>query len=170
MDSQRKATVSSRKTAKRGERRMPAEKAGVPAQVPTQPAAAPAPPTPALPLIGSIPIEKAASLAPSAALVAVGLLLESELLLGIAIGTGIAVATKWAPEPISGAVLPAVNSTLKACYNAAVRTGEMLGEAIEGIEGAITGMVGTKPSEAPKVEEDHPSAGAGASADQAALV
>ncbi|MGO9056132.1 MAG: hypothetical protein ACLQU2_01900 [Candidatus Binataceae bacterium] len=105
----------------------------------------------AVPVIGGISAEKATSLAPSAALIGVGLLLESELLVGIAIGTGIAVASKWAPEPLSGAVLPLVNSTLKACYTAAVRMSEMLGDAIEGIEGAVTGIAGVpKALEAPK--------------------
>lgn len=106
----------------------------------------------ALPLIGRIRLEEAASLVPSAALVGLGLALESELLVGIAIGTGVAVVSKLAPEPVSGALLPVVNSTLKACYNAAVTVSEMLGEAIKDIEGAITGIAGP-PSEQPKPEQ-----------------
>jgi hypothetical protein len=181
MDDKRKWTVGLDEITKTGEkRRRVREKPGVPAPVQAQPevpaaveakappVAAAAPARPALPVIGSITVEHAASLAPSAALVGVGLLLESELLVGIAIGTGIAMAAKWAPEPISGAVLPVVNSTLMACYTAAVRTGQMLGDAIERIEGAITGMVGpSKPPEAPKIEERQPLNGSGDSADQA---
>jgi hypothetical protein len=184
MDDKRKSTLGLNETPKTGEKKLRArEKAGVPAPVRAQPevpaaveakappVAAAAPAKPVLPVIGSIAVGQAASLAPSAALVGVGLLLESELLVGIAIGTGIAMAAKWAPEPISGAVLPVVNSTLKACYTAAVRTGQMLGDAIEGIEGAITGMVGaSKPSEAPKLEDGQPSGGSGDSADQASHV
>ncbi len=92
---------------------------------------------PGLSRVGGLPVDKAASLASSAALVGVGLLLESELLAGIAIGTGIVLAAKLVPEPISGAILPVVNGTLKACYSAAAKMGELVGEAVEGIEGAV---------------------------------
>ena len=71
------------------------------------------------------------SLIPSAALIGVGLLLESELLVGIAIGTGVVLTSRWLPEAVGKNVQPIVTSTVKACYLAAAKTSEMVGEAVE---------------------------------------
>jgi hypothetical protein len=157
MNEPRKSVVGTGETARKTvSRRRAPEKPGAPAEVQAQLPVAPA--KPAGPVIGGIEVGQAASLAPSAALVAVGLLLESELLVGIAIGTGIALAASWAPEPISGAVLPMVNTTVKACYSAAATMAQMLGDAIEGIEGAIIGIGGApKEPEAREAVQPTPS-------------
>lgn len=82
--------------------------------------------------------QEAASLLPSAALIGVGLLLESELLVGIAIGTAMVLASRWLPEAVANTVRPVINGTVAACYSAAAKTSEMVGEAVERVESIIT--------------------------------
>ena len=88
----------------------------------------------------SLPVE-AQALMPSAALLAIGLLVESELLMGIALGSGISYAAKWLPEAVTAALQPILNNSVNACYSAASKTGEMLGEAAERIESVIAGTM-----------------------------
>ena len=103
---------------------------------PGRPARSEAAAAPAAGLI-SLPSE-AKSLMPSAALIGVGLLLESELLVGIAMGTGIMVASRWLPETVGGTLEPVVNDTVKACYSAAAKTSQILGEAVQRVESILT--------------------------------
>jgi hypothetical protein len=81
---------------------------------------------------------EAASLVPSAAIIGLGVLLESELLVGIAIGTAMVLVSRWLPEAVAGTVRPIINGTVSACYSAAAKTGEMVGEAVERVESIIT--------------------------------
>jgi len=77
------------------------------------------------------------SLMPSAALIGIGLLLESELLVGIAIGTGMVIAAQWLPEEVGKTVKPMINGTVKACYSAAAKTSAMVGDAVEQVESIV---------------------------------
>jgi hypothetical protein len=94
----------------------------------------------------TLPVE-AKSLLPSAALIGVGLLLESELLVGVALGTGIVVASRWLPKAVGETVRPIVNGTVEACYSAAAKTGEMLGEAAQRVENLVTRQAPPEPKE-----------------------
>jgi len=78
------------------------------------------------------------SLIPSVALIGVGLLLESELLVGVALGTGIVIASRWLPPVVGETVEPIVNNTVKACYSAAAKTSEIVSEAAQRVESIIT--------------------------------
>jgi len=121
----RSAVVEKPQRAKRGR---------TPAKVSPEPEPAP---TEAIVATGiSLPPE-VKSLIPSAALIGVGLLLESELLVGIAIGTGVVLTSRWLPEAVGKNVQPIVTSTVKACYLAAAKTSEMIGEAVERVEDLI---------------------------------
>lgn len=82
-------------------------------------------------------LSEAKSLIPSAALVGVGLFLESELLVGVALGTGIMIVARWLPESVGDTVRPVVNGTVGACYTAASKTSAMVGHAARRAEGII---------------------------------
>ncbi len=126
------------------ERRGTAKTGRTPAQLRAKPKTPAPEETAAAPRISLAP--EAKSLMPSAALIGVGLLLESELLVGVALGTGIVIASKWLPQAVGDTVQPIVNSTVKACYSAAAKTSEMLGEAARRVESIIT-------RQAPRKEE-----------------
>jgi hypothetical protein len=93
---------------------------------------------------------EAKALIPSTALIGVGLLLESELLVGVALGTGIVIASRWLPQAVGDTVEPIVRSTVQACYTAAAKTSEMLGEAVQRVEGLVTRRA-TLEEEAPRL-------------------
>ena len=114
-----------KKSATLAERRKRAMTGRTPAKLRAKPGR-PAPSEAAAAGRVSLPPE-AMSLMPSAALIGVGLLLESELLVGIAIGTGIVIASRWLPEAVGETVQPVVNETVKACYSAAAKASGMLG-------------------------------------------
>ncbi len=103
----------------------------------------------------SLPPE-AKALMPSAVLIGVGLLLESELLVGIALGTGIMIASRWLPRTIGDTVQPVINGTVNACYSAAAKTSEMLGDAARRVEGILTRQAPAeeKPVTAPEAERE----------------
>lgn len=104
------------------------------------------------------------SLIPSAALIGVGLLLESELLVGVALGTGIVIASRWLPPTVGERVQPIVDSTVKACYSAAAKTSEMVSEAAQRVESIITRRAPSEeeasaaPEGKPEAPEDRPQA------------
>jgi hypothetical protein len=107
---------------------------------------------------------EAKSLMPSAALIGMGLLLESELLVGIALGTGIVIVSRWLPQAVGDTVQPIVNTTVKACYSAAAKTSEMLGEAAQRVESIITRQAPAEekaaatPEGEPEAQEGRPQA------------
>jgi len=135
---------SLKKSATPAERRKRAKAGRTPAKLRAKPGT----PVPSeAPAAGRISLPpEAKSLMPSAAMIGVGLLLESELLVGIAIGTGIVIASRWLPEAVGDTVQPVVKSTVKACYSAAAKTSQMLGEAVQRVESIIT-------RQAPREEE-----------------
>jgi hypothetical protein len=90
---------------------------------------------------------EARSLIPSVALIGLGLILESELLIGIALGTGIVIASKWLPKAVGDAVEPILNSTVEACYSAAAETSKMLGEAAQRVGSIIRTQAPQAPHE-----------------------
>lgn len=129
----RTGPVGTRQRAKMGRR--PAKLRAIPER-PSAPAVEAAPEAAAETRFNLPPEAKA--LMPSAGLIAVGLLLESELLVGIALGTGIVIASRWLPQAVGDTVQPVVNRTVKACYSAAAKTSEMLGDAARRVESIIT--------------------------------
>ncbi|MBV8773847.1 MAG: DUF5132 domain-containing protein [Deltaproteobacteria bacterium] len=65
------------------------------------------------------------------ALIGVTALLEPELLVGMAVGAGIATVSNWFPDLVGGTVRPLVKTAIKAGYAAAVMAREMVSEASE---------------------------------------
>ena len=69
-----------------------------------------------------------------AALIGAGVLLESELLAGIALCTGIALASRWLPDTIGERVKPIVQRTVGACSSAAEKTSKSFVAAARRLE------------------------------------
>jgi Protein of unknown function (DUF5132) len=65
------------------------------------------------------------------ALIGVAALLEPELLMGMAVGAGIAMVSNWFPDLVGGTVRPLVRTALKASYAAATMAREIASEASE---------------------------------------
>ncbi|HYB91102.1 MAG TPA: hypothetical protein VEC38_08655 [Candidatus Binataceae bacterium] len=100
------------------------------------------------------PVPDAKSLIPSAALIGVGLLLESELLVGVALGTGIMIASRWLPQAVGDTVQPIVDSTVNACYSAAAKTSEMLSDAAQRVESILTRQAAPEEEASAPVESE----------------
>ena len=77
-----------------------------------------------------------ASLATSAALIAVGALLEPELLGGMLLGAGAVYAASNLPL-IGGVVRPLVSTVVKAGYAAAMKANEMIAEMSEDVQDMV---------------------------------
>jgi Protein of unknown function (DUF5132) len=73
----------------------------------------------------------------AAALIGVTALVEPELLMGMAIGAGLAVASNWLPDVFGGVVRPMVKTAIKAGYTAASAAREMMSEATEGVQDIV---------------------------------
>ena len=71
------------------------------------------------------------SLLTTAGVIGVAALLQPELLVGMAIGAGAAMASGWLPDVFSGAVAPVLKTAIKAGYSAASMAREMISEASE---------------------------------------
>jgi hypothetical protein len=83
------------------------------------------------------PVEEgtqAPSLLTSAALIGIGVLIEPELLAGMAIGAGIVLASRWFPNVVGDLVRPIAKTAVKAGYAAAAATREMVAEVTEEVE------------------------------------
>lgn len=74
---------------------------------------------------------EAMSLASSAALIGLGALLQPQLLVGMAIGAGIVIASRRLALPDRDLVRPLLKATIKAAYAAAATTEEMMAEVSE---------------------------------------
>ena len=71
------------------------------------------------------------SMVTTGALIGVAALFEPELLVGMAVGAGIAMASNWLPDLIGGTVRPLFKTAIKAGYAAATMAREMVSEASE---------------------------------------
>jgi hypothetical protein len=74
------------------------------------------------------------SLLTSAALIGIGPLIEPELLVGMAIGAGIVIASKWLPNVVSDVVRPIAKAAVKTGYAAMTALRETAAEVTEGVE------------------------------------
>ena len=74
------------------------------------------------------------SMLTTAALISVAALIEPELLVGMAIGAGVAMASNWLPDVVGGAVRPIVKTAIKAGYAAASMAREAVAEASESVQ------------------------------------
>jgi len=70
-------------------------------------------------------------------LIGVAALIEPELLLGMAVGAGIATASNWLPDLVGGTVRPLVKTAIKAGYAAATMAREMVSEASESVQDIV---------------------------------
>jgi hypothetical protein len=68
------------------------------------------------------------------ALIGVAALIQPELLAGMAVGAGIAVASNWLPDVAGGFIRPLVKAVFKAGYAAATMAREIVSEASESVE------------------------------------
>src|SRR5215469_11627784 len=59
------------------------------------------------------------SMLTTGALIGVAALIQPELLVGMAVGAGIAMASNWLPDLVTGTVRPLVKTMIKAGYGAA---------------------------------------------------
>jgi len=84
---------------------------------------------------GQQPVSR--SMLTTGALIAVAALIEPELLVGMAVGAGIAMASNWLPDLVSGTVRPLVKTTIKAGYAAVTMAREMISEASESVQDMV---------------------------------
>lgn len=77
------------------------------------------------------------SMLTTGALIGVAALIEPELLVGMAVGAGIAMASNWLPDLAGGIVRPLVKTVIKAGYAAATLTREMVSEASESVQDIV---------------------------------
>jgi hypothetical protein len=68
------------------------------------------------------------------ALIGATALVMPELLLGMAVGAGIAMSSNWLPDLVGGTVRPLVRTAIKASYAAATMAREMVSEASESVQ------------------------------------
>lgn len=71
------------------------------------------------------------------ALIGLAALLEPELLVGMAVGAGIAMASNWLPDLVGGTVRPLVKTAIKAGYAATTMAREMASEASETVSDMV---------------------------------
>jgi hypothetical protein len=77
------------------------------------------------------------SMLTTGALIGVAALIEPELLVGMAVGAGIAMASGWLPDLVGGTVRPLVKTAIKAGYSAATMAREMVSEAAESVQDMV---------------------------------
>jgi hypothetical protein len=77
------------------------------------------------------------SMLTTGALIGLAALIEPELLVGMAVGAGIAMASGWLPDLVSGTVRPLVGTAIKAGYSAATMAREMVSEAAESVQDMV---------------------------------
>jgi hypothetical protein len=77
------------------------------------------------------------SMLTTGALIGVAALIEPELLLGMAVGAGIAMASNWLPDLAGGTFRPLVKTAIKAGYAAATMAREMFSEASESVQDIV---------------------------------
>ena len=71
------------------------------------------------------------------ALIGVTALIEPELLVGMAVGAGIAMASNWLPDLFGGTIQPLVKTAIKAGYAAATMAREIISEASESVSDMV---------------------------------
>jgi hypothetical protein len=71
------------------------------------------------------------------ALIGVVALIQPELLVGMAVGAGIAMASNWLPDLVGGTVRPLLKTAIKASYSAATMAREMISEASESVSDMV---------------------------------
>jgi len=71
------------------------------------------------------------------AVIGVAALFQPELLVGMAVGAGIAMASNWLPDLVTTAVRPMVKTVIKAGYAAASIAQEMVSEATESVQDMV---------------------------------
>jgi hypothetical protein len=77
------------------------------------------------------------SMLTTGALIGLAALFEPELLVGMAVGAGIAMASNWLPDLVGGTVRPLVKTAIKAGYAAATMAREMVSEASESVSDMV---------------------------------
>lgn len=78
--------------------------------------------------------EVSPSLLTSVALIAIGALIEPELLAGMAIGAGIILLSGWMPNIVGDVIRPIAKTAVKAGYAAVAAARETAAEVTEGVE------------------------------------
>jgi hypothetical protein len=77
------------------------------------------------------------SMLTTAAVIGVAALIEPELLVGLAIGAGAAMASTWLPDLVGGTVRPMLKTAIKAGYAAASMAREVVAEASESVQDIV---------------------------------
>jgi len=77
------------------------------------------------------------SMLTTGALIGVAALIQPELLVGMVVGAGIAMASNWLPDLVGGTFRPLVKTAIKAGYVAARTAREMVSEASESVSDMV---------------------------------
>jgi Protein of unknown function (DUF5132) len=77
------------------------------------------------------------SILTTGALIGVAALIEPELLVGMAVGAGIAMVSNWLPDLVGGTIRPLVKTAIRAGYAAARTAREMASEASESVSDLV---------------------------------
>jgi hypothetical protein len=77
------------------------------------------------------------SMLTTAALIGVAALIEPELMVGMAIGAGVAMASNWLPDAVGGTFRPMLKTAIKAGYAAASMAREAVAEASESVQDIV---------------------------------
>jgi Protein of unknown function (DUF5132) len=77
------------------------------------------------------------SMLTTGALIGVAALIQPELLVGMAVGAGIVMASNWLPDFFSATVRPLVKTAIKTGYAATTMAREMVSEASESIQDMV---------------------------------
>ena len=77
------------------------------------------------------------SMLTTAALIGAAALIEPELMVGMAIGAGVAMASNWLPDVVGGTFRPMLKTAIKAGYAAASMAREAVAEASESVQDMV---------------------------------
>jgi Protein of unknown function (DUF5132) len=77
------------------------------------------------------------SMLTTGALIGVAALIQPELLVGMAVGAGIVMASNWLPDFVSATVRPLMKTAIKTGYAAATMAREMVSEASESVQDMV---------------------------------
>lgn len=86
---------------------------------------------------GQLGLQIDRSLLTTATFLGVAALIQPELLVGMAIGAGVVMASNWLPDLVGGTVRPIVKTAIKAGYAAASMARELVAEELESVQDIV---------------------------------
>ncbi len=83
------------------------------------------------------PADESSTMTSAAVMLGAAALIQPELIPGLILGAGIVLASRWAPDLLSGAVRPLLKNAVKLGYVAASRASEIAAEATEQFQDVV---------------------------------